>query len=376
MTDSPVQQPAAAAPVARLVGLDSIRFLCAAIVVFAHTGQPPLRNGIDTTHPIGRLVDAGLANIWSSAAAVIVFFVVSGFCIHHAYAERNRIGSLSEYYVRRYVRILIPAIGAILISAAIGLNLSLFEDSILWSIAAEIIYYTIYPALLPLRRRLGSWLPLIGIAFVLAFAVAGSRPHEAEYPMFGLQLNWLLGLPCWLLGCWLADLAASGRVWRLASFVWPLRLAAWSAMIGCSILRYHTPIGYPWTLNLFAILAALWLGAETAYLSRHPPPRWLEWCGRWSYSLYLTHKLTNQAIGWLSPPTLGPVLDWSLRFGLLLLGAYVFYLACEKPAHGLARRAGRWAAGLGATANGAPPPAASPQPALATVRQADSSLSK
>lgn len=341
MTDPQVQSGQPPRPqLARLNGLDSIRFLCALIVVFAHTGQPPLRDGIDVSHPVWRLVDALIGNLWSSAAAVIAFFVISGFCIHYAYAAGNRIPALAEYYVRRYARILIPALAAIAISTAVGLNLSLFEDSILWSVAAEIVYYTIYPVLLIARRRLGSWMPLIVVAFVLGFGVAATKPHVGEYPMFGLQLNWLLGLPCWLLGCWLADLTANRRLPNLARFVWPMRGAVWSAMILCSVLRYHTVIGYPWSLNLFAIVVALWLGAEVGHFSTRTPPRWLEWCGRWSYSLYLTHKMGMIIFLWLALPDLGPVLGWSVRLAFVLASAYLFYLVCEKPAHSLARWAG------------------------------------
>ncbi|HYE46138.1 MAG TPA: acyltransferase [Caulobacter sp.] len=335
----PDETPApAAAP--RLNGLDSIRFICASIVVFAHTGQPPLREGIDTGHIAGRLLDAVLANLWSSAAAVIAFFVISGFCIHYAYAAANRIPAVSEYFARRYIRILIPALAAIVVSTLIGLNLSLFEDSILWSVAAELIYYTIYPLLLPLRRRFGSWLPLIGISFLMALGVAATDPGQAEYPKFGLQLNWLLGLPCWLMGCWLADAYRAHRLTGMARWVWPLRAAAWGAMILCSVLRYHSPIGYPWTLNVFAMVVTVWLAAEAAYFSTRTPPAWLEWMGRWSYSLYLTHKLTFIVFTGLAVPSLGLVFGWSLKFAVILLAAWLFYLLCEKPAHMFARWAG------------------------------------
>jgi peptidoglycan/LPS O-acetylase OafA/YrhL len=346
-TSPPAPPPAGAGSPPRLGGLDSIRFICAAIVVFAHTGQPPLREGIDTTHPVGRILDGVLGNLWSSAAAVIAFFVISGLCIHYAYAGTNRIPRLREYFARRYIRILIPALAAILVSALVGLKLSLFEDTILWSVAAELIYYTIYPLLLVLRRRAGSWLPLVAVSFVLALGLAATNPGEAEYPRFGLQLNWLLGLPCWLMGCWLADLYRSGSLKDMARFVWPLRVVAWGAMILCSVLRYHSPIGYPWTLNVFAIVVTVWLAAELAYFARRSPPAWLEWAGRWSYSLYLTHKLAFIAFVALGVPSLGLVLGWSVRFAFILLAAYLFYLLCEKPAHLLARWAGGRLADLG-----------------------------
>lgn len=342
------EKPARAA---RIRGLDSIRFLAALIVMFAHTGQPPLRAGIDTHTLAGRALDGLLGNISSSAAAVIAFFVISGFCIHYAHAGTNRIESLGEYYARRYFRILIPALVAIAAATALRLNLSLFDQSILWSVAAEIIYYTLYPLLLAARRRLGAWLPMIGVSFVLALAVAATKPLVGAYPMFGLKLNWLLALPCWLLGCWLADLQTAGRTAGMEKWLWPLRGAVWAAMIVCSVLRYHSPLGYPWTLNIFAILVTIWLAAELDHFCRASPVRWLEWAGQWSYSLYLTHKLTAILLAPLYLEGLGLIPGWTARLVLLLAGAYLFYLAVERPSHHLARTAGRWLAGRRLAAN-------------------------
>ncbi len=338
-----VEEPARAA---RIRGLDSIRFICAAIVVVAHTGQPPLRAGIDTHTLAGRLLDGLLGSLTSSAAAVIAFFVISGFCIHYAHARTNTIRNLGEYYARRYVRILIPALAALAGAKMLHLAMSLFDQSILWSVAAEIIYYGLYPLLLLVRRRMGSWLPLIGLAYVGSVLVASTDPMAGAYPVFGLRGNWLLALPCWLLGCWLADLVIRGRTKGAERWVWPLRGVVWAAMIACSVLRYHTPIGYPWSLNIFAILVMVWLAAElNRYLTREPVG-WLEWAGKWSYSLYVTHKLTFILLAPLYLEGLGLVLGWTIRFGLLLAGAYVFYLAVERPSHLLAYAVGKRLAGL------------------------------
>jgi peptidoglycan/LPS O-acetylase OafA/YrhL len=329
----------------RIRGLDSIRFISAAIVVFAHTGQPPLRAGIDTHTLAGRLLDGFLGNLTSSAAAVIAFFVISGFCIHYAHARTNTIRSLGEYYARRYVRILIPALAALAGASLLHLEMSLFDKSILWSVAAEIIYYSLYPLLLLARRRVGSWLPLIGLSYVASILVAATNPTSGAYPVFGLQGNWLLALPCWLLGCWLADLVTAGRTAGAERWVWPLRGAVWAVMIACSILRYHSPIGYPWTLNVFAILVMVWLAAELNHFLTREPVGWLEWAGKWSYSLYVTHKLTFILLGPLYLQGLGLIPGWTIRFALLLAGAYLFYLLVERPSHLLAYAVGRRLAG-------------------------------
>ena len=183
-------------------------------------------------------------------------------------------------------------------------------------------------------------MPIIGVSFLLALGVVATDPGQAEYPKYGTQLNWLLGLPCWLMGCWLADAYRAGRLTKFATWVWPLRGATWAAMSLCMVMRYHSPLGYPWTLNVFAILVTVWLAAEVTYFATHKPPAWLEWCGRWSYSLYLVHKLAVIVYASLAIPNLGLIVGWSARFAFILAFSYLFYLICEKPAHNFARWAG------------------------------------
>lgn len=329
--------PAASMP-NRVAGLDSIRFVCALIVVFFHTGQPPIGEGIDTSSRLGWAVHSLVGNMWSSATAVIVFFVISGFCIHYPVSRTLEIRSLPGYYARRYFRIAIPMAIAVVVSSFIGVSLRLFQGTILWSLAAELIYYTLYPLLLLIRRRVGSWIPMIAVGLVIGLAIAATKPTIGEYPKFGLGLNWLLGLPCWLAGCQLADwYRARGPASKPVPYIWWLRAGMWGAMIACSVLRYHTPLGYPWTLNFFALLAAVWISFEIRHFSARPPNAALEALGVWSYSLYLTHKLSAAVFEQFGLPSLGPVLDWAVRLGFILIVAYLFYLLCENPSHKLAR---------------------------------------
>ena len=159
-------------------------------------------------------------------------------------------------------------------------------------------------------------------------------------------MNWLLGLPCWLAGCQLADYISARGKPRPVRFIWLIRLAVWAAMSGCMVLRYHTPLGYPWTLDIFALFVAVWLGFEIVNFMARPPSPKLEWLGLWSYSLYLTHKLALIVYGWLKVPDLTPWPNWAVRLMFILAFAYLFYRLVEKPAHCLARIVARQAAGL------------------------------
>lgn len=333
----------------RIRGLDSIRFVCALWVVFSHFGGPALPSWIDKGTPIGWMIHGIYANLFSGPAAVIVFFVVSGFCIHYPHRNGLQVPSLAGFYTRRYVRIVIPMIAAIWLSNLLGRSFKLFENSILWSLFAELVYYSIYPLLLAWRRKCSSWRPLVAVTFILALLLValfpdGMRsPTPGDYPVYGIQFNWLLGLPCWLIGCAVAEAAKTpGHEGRYG--VWILRLAILAAASICSVLRFHTPIGYPWSLNFFALFVGYWLTQEVRRPSK--PTRiggWLEWAGSWSYSLYLTHGIARTAFVLILGPdaAVNSNAMWFAQIMFILAFAVVFAYAFEFSAHRLARWLGQ-----------------------------------
>lgn len=232
---------------------------------------------------------------------------------------------------------------AIPLSHLAGVRLTFFQDSILWSLLAELIYYAGYPALRWLQLRQGNWWGLLAISFVLALGVAATNPGAGNYPVFGSALNWLLGLPCWLAGCALAESIRTGPVREVsAGSIWRWRLVVFGAAWSCSVLRYHSPLGYPWTLNFFALLVACWLYHEIHFRRKVPPPSWLERAGLGSYSLYLVHVPAGVWFAVLFPVRPGgEIVRWVALICFVLLICYVFYLLVERPSHYLAKRAGR-----------------------------------
>lgn len=332
-------QPAEVSQRKRIRGIDSLRFVLACIVTIGHTGAFPLLEGIDTSSKIGWLIHGLYGATINGPAAVIVFFVISGFCIHYQYRNGESL-HLLRYYPRRYLRILLPLTAGIGVAHFLGIALPLFDDSILWSIVCEEIYYLIYPLLLRIGRRDG-WGSLLMISFVMAIIVACTNITAGDYPSYGWQLNWLLGLPCWLLGCKLAENSDSLCLPVSARSIWSWRFVVWftsGALLG---LRFHSPIGFPHTLNYFAILSYYWLQQEIRYFRHVNPLPLLEWGGKWSYSLYLIHLPGNVLYHQINVPNLGFILNWFLRFTWTIGCSYIFYLLIEKPSHSFARWVGR-----------------------------------
>ena len=327
--------PAAAPRPNYVGGLDSIRFLCALWVVFSHVGSFPLTAGIDRSTPIGWLVGGIYGLLFPGAPAVIVFFVISGYVIHYPFRDADDL-PLVKFYTRRLLRIAIPLAVAVAISIPLGVQLTLFSDSILWSLVCELIYYVLYPGLRVAARRWG-WMPILLASYVLAASIGWQDPGKGNFANYGASLNWVVGLPCWLLGVMLASRRVEYAAPPARNTVWGFRAGVWGAAALATGLTFHSPLRYPLLLNLFALLAVGWLSREIRWFGHNAPNDLLERAGKWSYSLYLVHVPANALVVRLEKPTLGYVLDWFVLMGAVLVLSYIFYLLVERPSHRLAR---------------------------------------
>jgi peptidoglycan/LPS O-acetylase OafA/YrhL len=319
----------------RVLPISSIRFVLATWVVLSHLGLPIL-----TAHQTGILwaARALIDSAFNGPAAVIVFFVISGFCIHFPNRSGLEVRSWKLYYARRYLRTLIPMAAALALAAPLKVPFGLFTDSVLWSLLCEEIYYFLYPGLLYLRDRIG-WRYLLALAWLLSVMVLLTDPHAVIYPAFGWELNWVLGLPCWLLGCRLAERFGGSKSSPVSvSQIWIWRGGTWMLSSLALVMRFHGSIGYPWTLNLFAAFATLWLEREIRYYQSRRAPL-LENLGDASYSIYLTH-FSSFAILRALPgyAAMGSVGVWSSSALLCGTLATLFYCFVERPSHRLARR--------------------------------------
>ncbi len=319
-------------PTKRFAGLDAIRFVCAFTVVMGHL--PPFQPLLE---PYGRsavILGKLLRDTINGPAAVIVFFVISGFCIHAPYRTSPRIGL--EYFVRRYLRIGIPLGAALLISPYLGIPVADLVKSVLWSLYCELVYYTAYPLLARGARRWG-WHVLAALAFVPAFLVGLVWPSPfGDYTVASVWHDTVLGLPCWLLGCLLAERTNFATPSRANIWLW--RGLVFAASVLTLELRFHTRVHFDVSLNFFGVVVFFWLARELGYGQKNLPWSWLERAGAWSYSLYVMHPAATRLTTPLFP-TLSSGAQWLVRIPLTLSACYLFYLAVEKPSHRLARAA-------------------------------------
>ncbi len=322
--------------------LDALRFLLALWVAIGHFEVIPIFGSFDTGTGYWLL----FKHFWRSTVfgtpAVIGFFVISGFCIHLPFRGTAKI-PVVRYYLRRYTRILIPVIGALIVyhwAAKQQFTLwgehSILWESPLWSLACEEIYYAAYP-LLRWLRNMFQWKIVLPVSFVVSFAVSLTHFHAGNWHVYGPFGTALLLLPVWLLGCALAEESMSVVAMIPRFSIWLWRFLAWFGCWTSEMLHFKFGISYTQTMVWFGLLAYLWVRQEIIHGRQHRPNSWLVVAGGWSYSLYLMHAQGGVLYRWLHIPKLGPIAGWFVSMTCSLVFAYVFFLLVERPSHKLAR---------------------------------------
>lgn len=321
-------------------GLNSIRFILAFIVVLFHCENPVQEYLRDSSIKLFQYAGMFMAVAFSGVAAVIAFFIISGFVIH--YPNRDGIRDIKKFYLKRFIRVL----GPLLVIMLLGIPFGNPERDVVWSLYCELIYYAIYPTLAKIKM---TWDKKVMIAFAVAAVVVvaagqqdmislltqSDRGYSGEFWQFGPGLTWLVGLPCWLLGVSLAERIDNFREHVSAQKIWTLRIVVYAATIVCCVLRFHIFLSYGISMLIMAVPIAKWLEQEILYYKTRKPIATLENFGKFSYSLYLCHPLIITA---LLPAIALTTYSYLGYIALCVLGAYVFYLLLEKPSHMLAEK--------------------------------------
>jgi peptidoglycan/LPS O-acetylase OafA/YrhL len=320
-------------------GLDSLRIILAITVILSHFDNVYADILKHSTHLPLRAFGFFLANAFDGTAAVIAFFIISGFVIH--YPNKNGIASLKDFWMKRFVRIIIPL--SIIWFAGIWFGHP--ENAVIWSLICELIYYAIYPFIYQVKL---SWANKVIIAFIISTFVIFLGAHNDIYALLkqtdvnyqgyywqlGYLFTWLVGLPCWLLGVLLAEHIDS---LNCASFrsVMIYRCLVFALGCLCCIAKFHMHLSYIISMNLISFILYKWLQTEVVYFKTRPANNTLEKMGKFSYSLYICHPLIYLLLKKILPNN---ALTYPMFIILAIAISYCFYLLIEKPAHQLAQR--------------------------------------
>jgi len=258
--------------------------------------------------------------------AVVLFFLISGFCIHYP----NTSGSISPnwktYLARRFWRIYPAYFAALLLTAGISyLCLTLWGDKnwdvskifrvatltqnyppgsgqflsnpSLWTIPLEIEFYLLYPLaflFFSSKKSFSLW--------IIAFAMCGLSILLGYQGYQWLSFTALFLWPSWLLGAWIANLYRDQKLNRIKL---GYLLSANGLSLGVALMsRYQNwetwTQYFLWTAfySFFFIFCLSYTGFVNRTIGT-----WLtkavSWIGKISFSLYLIHFPLFKLFGYL-----------------------------------------------------------------------------
>ncbi len=278
----------------RLDPLDAIRFIAALFVALYHGPKLPGEYFV-------RYFSLGWDMLFFGSGVVMVFFVVSGICIHYPVAAAGGKVDMLPFLVRRYIRILPPVVLASLLAYFADLNYSPIGGRITWSLLCELGYYSLYPALLFLANRFG-WRALT-LATIPPAYIMLVLYQTASSPIFaGIALIFQY-LPCWVCGCWAAECLVK-KLGRPEPPLPPSSLEIWLWRVGivafystAAGMSYYHVVHYIWFMIPFSLLVAAWISREILFFKNRPSWKWLANLGLYSYSLYLVHEIAHHGLG-------------------------------------------------------------------------------
>ena len=272
-------------------------------------------------------------------AAVIVFFLVSGFCIHHPYKTQWNDKNAIPFIGARLTRISGPILVATLIVLLSNIKVSFFYLFVGWSIVCEIFYYSIYPILRRFIHWQKGWFRAFLISFAPTLLTFALFPIDlVNYPGVGPVFVIFLGLPCWILGILLCYKIEPKKTPPARSLLLSMRIGIFFLALSTHILALQKIIGHPFTLNFFAIAAFFWLRIEILFFKSNKSNRLMELLGKSSYSIYLMHGIPPHLFLFFGVDSNHAGYAFLAYWILLIPITTFFYFTVEKPFHHVARK--------------------------------------
>jgi peptidoglycan/LPS O-acetylase OafA/YrhL len=280
--------------------------------------------------------------------AVMVFFVLSGFLVGGQVLARlrERRFDLEDYAVDRVTRIFIPLIPACLLTAAIStflfrqppllsqlianmtgmtevVNYSLPLNPVLWSLSYEIWFYVLAGALgYAISKRVNAATAAVLAVCVVVFAILQTR-----YLIF-----WLFGA----LVSTRTEIRFKGAI-ALSGFILALAGSALHQLAAASHsftpVAYVPPIVADSMMCLGVAIALPFLVDPAVDRFLRPLERFAAALAAFSYTLYLTHRPIDAALGLLFPKaevlSVHSLAFFACRISICLLAAVALYFAFE-----------------------------------------------
>lgn len=302
------------------------------------------------------------ALFYPGAMGVDLFFIISGFIMVYTTAGASGGRAALYFGIKRFARIwpVYAVIALLFIACTRNLGQMLADPELrkqvvktlalypvdpatapffslllptAWTLAFEMYFYLVF-GLCMLAGRLrwfvfGAWMLL---TLVLLPATHGGPTSDVRtnlhFHSAYVQLatspviyEFVAGVLIGLLYRWRrARIPNASLAWQLVFLAAGLPL--WYAYAG--IGDFHGPLNWGWPLAAMVLVLAL--ASKTVVLR---PPHWLVWIGTISYSMYLTHLLSQQVLTRLMPAWGFDIHGWGQVFLSVLLAVPVASLSYQ-----------------------------------------------
>jgi peptidoglycan/LPS O-acetylase OafA/YrhL len=307
-------------------------------------------------------------------SAVMLFFLVSGFCVHYPYAASGRLFELKPYSIRRFLRIYPPYLAVV----ALGILIEWFRSHYfgeqitsaskilatvlmiqnygsepgqmgvnpsLWSLPVELELYLVYPFFywLLMRNGIKRSMVVVGLVSLGALGLFLSTNLHTLYNNLNYIGNFAIYWIIWCAGALLAEWVKRDRLPRWQPWLWIVMALTFSIAMVSYFLKLFIGIQeLVWAGFYFlVILWGLTQKDPLKFLSSRMRKLFLS-IGLISYSLYLIHFPFFKLCGivWLNIFGTKPAnFLIPLFFCIVCIPlAYAFYLYIEAPSHRLARK--------------------------------------
>ena len=296
--------------------------------------------------------------------AILLFFLISGFCIHYPNTARNTNPCWKTYFIRRFWRIYPAYLGALILTAGISFlcfklwgdktwdlerilrvatlsqnyppeNGQFLSNPSLWTIPLELEFYILYPLFFCIFGNMRS-----SMLWILSFGISAISIYISYKGHVWLSFTAFFLWPSWLLGAWLSH---QYREKKLDGFKINCQISVMALSLSFALLsRYQNWESWLqyliWTtFYLFFFIFSLSQANSLSQIIGERITAAISWVGRISFSLYLIHFPLFKLFGYLHRDLWG---DKPANFLVTLLYlipviflAWLFFKWVENPIH-------------------------------------------
>lgn len=300
--------------------------------------------------------------------AILLFFLISGFCIHYPNVSLNSRPCWKTYCKRRFWRIYPTYLIAILLTSLISYychtkwsdntwslerifrvvtlsqnypprNGQFLSNPSLWTIPLEVEFYALYPIAFFFLNKFGFIRLLFFSLLISGITTLLTKPENSWISFTSLFL-W----PSWLLGAYMGHLYKKNKFTNLKnSMIYPLLVVFLTFGLVSRLHNWDSWLQYSCWIGFYLFFFIACLRSEERFKSKQGLIlKSIAWLGKISFSLYLIHFPLFKILGLIHRESFGEkpanfIVTLLYLIPVILL-AWLFFKYIENPIHNWSKK--------------------------------------